>query len=84
MTKFMVALCVLAAASGTAAAQTTMRGSGAVLSGTNADLPEGPSTGEPTADGERRICRRIDTTESRVGRRRVCLTAREWRERDAS
>ncbi|MDP8994824.1 MAG: hypothetical protein M3N07_07585 [Pseudomonadota bacterium] len=28
---------------------------------------------------DRRICRRIDTTGSRTGRQRVCLTAEEWR-----
>ena len=41
-----------------------------------------PSTGPGrNEDGERRICRRIDNTQSRMNRRQVCLTAREWRER---
>lgn len=80
MKKFMVALCVLFA-SGPALAQTQMSGSGAMLAGSASDEPEGPSTNEPTADGERRICRRIETSESRVGRRRLCLTAAEWRDR---
>jgi hypothetical protein len=30
--------------------------------------------------GERRICRQIDTTGSRLGSRRVCMTRSEWRE----
>ena len=30
--------------------------------------------------GERRICRRIDRTGSRMGRDQVCMTARQWRE----
>lgn len=29
--------------------------------------------------GERKICRRIDTTGSRLGSQRVCMTEREWR-----
>ena len=32
-----------------------------------------------TPPGERRICRRIDTTGSRTGGQRVCMTAAEWR-----
>jgi len=31
------------------------------------------------ASSERRICRRIDTTGSRTGGQRVCMTAEEWR-----
>lgn len=57
-------------------------GSGAGLSTDNQDLPEstGPA-GERSADGERRICRRIETaTGSRMSYRRVCRTAAQWRD----
>ena len=33
-----------------------------------------------TADGDRRICRRVDRTGSRMGRDQLCMTARQWRE----
>ena len=33
----------------------------------------------PTEGSERRICRRIDRTESRMARDRLCMTARQWR-----
>jgi len=60
-----------------------MTGSGAVLT----DAPQAQQ--EPTSsagqgrneNGERRICRRIDNTPSRMNRRQLCLTAQEWRER---
>lgn len=49
---------------------------------TQSDTPE--STGnssERSADGERRICRRVETgSTSRMSSRRVCRTAEEWRE----
>jgi len=48
---------------------------------TQNDTPE--STGEANqrgADGERRICRRVETdSSSRMATRRVCRTAAEWR-----
>ena len=40
--------------------------------------PDNASSGE--AAGERRICRRISNTETRMSSRRMCLTAREWRD----
>jgi hypothetical protein len=50
--------------------------------------PAAESRGEPRAaanaaetGAERRICRRIDSSESRMSRR-LCLTAREWRDRN--
>lgn len=39
---------------------------------------------QPAAEGpkaERRICKREESTESRLGGKRVCLTAEQWRER---
>lgn len=43
--------------------------------------PESTGNGGQGADGERRICRRIETgSQSRMTYRRVCRTAEEWRE----
>ena len=59
-----------------------MAGSGAAL--TNAPTTEqeqSSGTAGRDENGERRICRRIDNSQSRMNRRQVCLTAREWRER---
>ena len=35
----------------------------------------------PSAE-ERRICRRIETTGTRTGAQRVCMTAEQWRRQD--
>lgn len=48
--------------------------------GTQNDAASGSQAGVPV--GERRVCRRIDDTGSRIGGRRVCMTNREWREVD--
>ena len=45
-----------------------------------AATPAEQSAGTPA--GERRICRRVDTTGSRTGGQRVCMTAEEWRRAD--
>ena len=60
-----------------------MSGSGTVLTDApQAAQEQAPSAGQGrTEDGERRICRRIENTTSRMNRRQLCLTAREWRER---
>lgn len=72
---------VLLASPALAQAMTGPTGSGAGLSADNQESPE--STGasnERAADGERRICRRVDTgLGSRMAYRRVCRTAAEWR-----
>ena len=58
-----------------------MSGSGAVLEGGSNDVPENASAGGENEDGERRICRRVEgDSHTRMSTRRVCLTAREWRE----
>ncbi|MFN3726978.1 MAG: hypothetical protein ACK4SZ_11810 [Allosphingosinicella sp.] len=46
--------------------------------------PQGPSEAGTNANGERRICRRIESSANRTSARRVCLTAREWRDYDRS
>lgn len=57
-------------------------GSGGALASENQNVAE--STGaanERSADGERRICRRVEvTSSSRMSTRRVCRTAAEWRQ----
>jgi hypothetical protein len=44
-----------------------------------------PTTAAPAQaeapKAERKICKREDATESRLGAKRVCLTAEQWRER---
>jgi hypothetical protein len=58
---------------------TTVSGSGGELS-TQTDTPESSGQGGQGADGERRICRRVETgSQSRMTYRRVCKTAEEWR-----
>lgn len=47
---------------------------------TQNDTPESTGNGGQGADGERRICRRVETgSQSRMTYRRVCRTAQEWR-----
>jgi hypothetical protein len=80
MKAFVVAFCgVLLASPAVAQTSGTMTGSGAELSG-----PSTPETGNDsnarTADGEHRICRRVEISSgSRMATRRVCHTAEEWR-----
>ncbi len=81
--KMRVALFSIALLASPAFAQTSdgaMSGSAAVLQGGAADLPEGASASGQSEDSERRICRRIDATSTRMPSRRLCLTAREWRD----
>lgn len=81
--KLIVALISSALVAAPAFAQT----SGGVMSGSGAELSESRDTPESTsdagtaeADGERRICRRVETgSSSRMSTRRVCKTAEEWR-----
>ena len=54
----------------------------------DAERPKSPEnsnakqTGNATPKAERRICRNIESTGSRLETQRVCLTAREWRQVD--
>lgn len=41
--------------------------------------PQSPKAEDQT---ERKICRRIDASESRVAAKRVCLTEEQWKQRD--
>jgi hypothetical protein len=83
MKAFLVASCAVLLA-GPAFAQSgggSVSGSGADLSSQN-DTPESTGdSGQRGTDGERRICRRVETTStSRMSTRRICRTAQEWRE----
>jgi hypothetical protein len=43
------------------------------------ESPATPATGE-NADSERMVCRRVeDDTSSRMGSRKICMTAEQWR-----
>ena len=58
----------------------SVSGSGGEIATQN-DTPESTGTGGQGADGERRICRRIEAgSQSRMTYRRVCRTAEEWRQ----
>lgn len=57
---------------------------GGSLSGQARNMPEGASEPGVNENGERLICRRINATESRMASRRVCKTAREWRDYERS
>ena len=81
--KMFVAFASLALLASPALAQTgtgTISGSGGELATQN-DTPESTGHAGQNADGERRICRRVETgSQSRMTYRRVCRTAQEWRE----
>lgn len=83
--KTFVAFASLALLGSPAPAQTgtgtgTISGSGGELTTQN-DTPESTGHAGQNADGERRICRRVETgSQSRMSYRRVCRTAQEWRE----
>lgn len=79
-----VALAMLVASSTAYAQQGTMTGSGAALTdapGETVEVDNARAAQEAQQTGERLICRRIANSTTRMGRRQVCLTARQWRER---
>lgn len=84
--KTFVALTSAALLASAALAQSTdgLTGSGAALGTDNREAPENTGTSnETTADGARRICRRVTiSSNSRMSTRRVCRTAAEWRDAD--
>jgi hypothetical protein len=58
----------------------SMTGSGASMSSSQSETPEGASDGEGGEGENRRICRRVETASgSRMSYRRLCMTARQWR-----
>jgi len=88
MKAFVVAFCGLVLASPALAQMNSggeMTRSGAALSG-EGDAPESSGAGNARAEeGERRICRRVETdSASRMATRRVCRTAEEWRQSQRS
>jgi len=73
-------LLIAAPASAQVTSGGAMGGSGAQLEVGAGELPE-QAEDQDGEDGERRICRRLETDSvSRMASRRVCLTARQWRE----
>ena len=56
-------------------------GSGASVSTGQSELPEGASNTEGGEGENRRICRRVEIASgSRMSFRRMCMTARQWRD----
>lgn len=50
-----------------------------------ADVAAAPTTAAPIAEApkaERKICKREAATESRLGAKKICMTAAEWKARD--
>ncbi|MGH6706057.1 MAG: hypothetical protein ACREB1_04535 [Sphingomicrobium sp.] len=43
-----------------------------------------PAAQKETPKEERKICKREDSTESRLGGKRICMTAEEWKVRKRS
>ena len=79
---FLLAAFAFASFSAVQADQAGATGSGAGLAADNREQAEGSNNGEGSdANGERRICRRM-TTSSTHQYRRVCMTARQWRQFD--
>jgi hypothetical protein len=81
--KLIVALISSALVAAPALAQTSggvMSGSGAELSETQTPPESTADASEPAPEGERMVCRRVETTSgSRLATRRVCRTAEQWR-----
>ena len=80
MKAFVVAISMLAAAPAFAQGGSgSVSGSAGELA-TQGDTPESTGASGRTAEGERRICRRVETgSQSRMTTRRVCRPAEEWR-----
>ena len=60
----------------------TMTGSGAAIATGSNELPPEAAATEEGGEGEnRRICRRVEIASgSRMSYRRLCMTARQWRD----
>jgi hypothetical protein len=78
-----IALFVLALSAPLAAIAAEPETAGPAASGTASEQQATPAQerAQPAAD-ERRICRRVETTGTRTGAQRVCMTAQEWRRAD--
>jgi hypothetical protein len=48
------------------------------------DSSTAPAAQKETPKEERKICKREDSTESRLGGKRICMTADEWKARKRS
>ena len=52
-----------------------------LASATDTAVTTAPAPQATETKAERKICKREEATESRLGGKRVCLTAEQWRER---
>ena len=78
-----VALSALLVASPAVAFAQSNSNSGVAVRSSN-DGPQGSSEAGTNENGERRICRRIESSANRSSSRRVCMTQREWRDYNRS
>lgn len=44
-----------------------------------AQAPAGTAEAKKSDEGEKKICKREENTESRLGGKRICLTAEQWK-----
>ena len=44
-----------------------------------AHAPSGTAEAKKSDEGEKKICKREENTESRLGGKRICLTAEQWK-----
>ena len=72
----MLILSLAFAASAAAATAQPVRGAVAASSDEAISAPQGVKTGDP----DRRVCKLMKATGSRLARAKVCMTAREWAE----
>jgi hypothetical protein len=70
---------LLVASPAVALAQPSSGNNGVAVRSSN-EAPQGSSEPGTNESGERRICRRVESTANRSSSRRVCLTQREWRD----
>ena len=57
-----------------------MTGSGASIASGQSEQPDGASTTEGGEGESRRICRRVEIASGALSFRRLCMTARQWRD----
>ena len=81
--QMIVALALLAATPAAAQVTGAAGNNGGNIETGQSSAPDSSSGAEDRNEaGERRICRRVETqSSSRNAYRRICLTAREWRQR---
>ena len=76
---FAISFLLFSTAAAAQIGSTTASDSGTIVH-SRADAETEAPAATPEDSNERRICRREETTSTRVRSRRLCLTARQWRE----